>query len=82
MSGLKVCEPTMSPRRGHPELHGDFVRHKFPAAGVFQEGLAHRRAGVELAKHVAASAVKKKRGIAPRILPCVPLPLPGAPKMR
>jgi len=65
---------------GLPELHREVVRHEFAAAGIFQKFLPERRARIERAEDIAAGEVEEPR-IEPRIFPCVPLPLPGAPKI-
>jgi hypothetical protein len=46
---------------GIPELHGHVIRHELTTAGVFDEFLPQRRAGVERAKHIAAGEVMKAR---------------------
>ena len=40
-----------------PKLNGDLIGHKLAFAGVFEEGFAYFRAGVDGAKHIAAGAV-------------------------
>src|SRR6266853_816234 len=47
-----------------PELHRDLVGHQLAAARIFEKGLADRRARVELAKHIAARAMKESRNLA------------------
>ena len=45
--------------RRSPELDRDLIGHQLALAGVFKEGFANLRPGVDGTKHIAAGAMKK-----------------------
>ena len=66
---------------GLPEVDRELVRHQFAAARILDELLAER-VRVSSERNTSPHAQWKNRGMVPRILPWVPLPEPGAPRMR
>jgi len=52
--------------RRSPELDRDLIGHELTLAGVFKEGFANLRAGVDGAKYIAAGAMIKARDCAQR----------------
>ena len=65
-----------------PDADGNVIRHQLPRPGIFPKRAADFALEIEQAKDVAGGGCWKKPGIAARIFPWVPLPLPGAPKRR